>query len=234
MKVEVTPELINLYHQGKCTKEENEAVIDWLLDPESTDELRLPDGESEVIHENNIWKGISKEIKTPVIPLHRTIAYTWHRSHYFKVACVACIVFLIGAFSVGTSYLTNLSGSEITFDNLNGENTKIGQIANLSLTLSPSSRAETTTSLWGSATQIRFCGSLEVTNNSGQDMELVFRSDCKNTSYTLQKVMVAKGKSYLAMHYHLNTDEIIVVDKANMLNLPPVLVTQFIKDFKLI
>ena len=65
-------------------------------------------------------------------------------------------------------------------------------------------------------------------------MELVFRSDCKNTSYTLQKVMVAKGKSYLAMHYHLNTDEIIVVDKANMLNLPPVLVTQFIKDFKLI
>ena len=234
MRIEVTPELIALYHQGKCTREENEAVIDWLLDPESTDELQLPEGESEAVHETNIWKGISKEIKTSVIPLHRTIVHTWGRSNYFKVACVACIVFIIGAFSMGTAYINNLSNSEITFDNLNGENTKIGQIANLSLTLLPLSRAETTTSLWGGATQIRFCGSLEVTNNSDHDMELVFRSDCKNTSYTLQKVMVAKGKSYLAMHYRLNTDEIIVVDKANMLNLPPVLVTQFIKDFKLI
>lgn len=234
MKIEVTPELIALYHQGKCTKEENEAVIDWLLDPEFMDGLLLPEGESEAIHEERIWKGISKEIKTPVTPLHRTGARTWGRSYYFKVAVAACIAFIIGTFSLGTSYVNNLSGSEVTLDNLNGNSTKTGQIADLSLILSPLSRAETSTSLWGDATQIRFCGSLEVTNNSSRDMELVFRSDCKNTNYTLQKVMVAKGKSYLAMHYHLNTDEIIVVDKANMLNLPPVLVTQFIKDFKLI
>ena len=233
MKIEVTPELIALYHEGKCTSEENEAVVDWLLDPETADELHLPDSESEAVHKTRIWRGISKGMKTSVIPLHRFGTLYWLSTPYFKVACAACIILMIAAFSLARNYV-NLADSAVTFDNLGSDSTKMGNISNLSLILSPKSRAQTSTSLWGNATQIRFCGSLEVTNNSGHDMELVFRSDCKNTGYTLLKVMVAKGKSYLAMHYHLNTDEIIVVDKANMLNLPPFLVTQFIKDFKLI
>lgn len=234
MKIEVTPELIARYHQGKCTHEENEAVMEWLLDPESAEELQLPEGESDVTHKAIIWKGISKGMRTKTvllfpIPIFSTETVPLHS--YYRLAIAICLV--LGVIVSGNFYLKNLTKTTVELDNWNSDKAKITQVANLSFTLSPKSTVETNTSFWSQATQIRFCGTLEVTNNSEKDVELTFHSDCQKTMYTSQKVKVAKGKSYVAMHYHLNTDEIIVVDKARIQDLPPFLLTQIIKDFKI-
>lgn len=237
MKIEITPELIIRYHQGQCTQEEKEVVMEWLLDPEAEEKLNLPDGEPELIHKFAIWQGISTGVKKKgrSAPLLQVLTKEFSAFRPIaRLAIAASFLLFIASLVAGRFYPTRSIDGKVSLDNLAGRTAKNGKLASLSFTLSPQSKAEANTPTWTRAVQISFCGSLQVTNNSEKDVELVFSSGCKNTSYTLQKVTVAKGKSYLATHYRMETDEIIVVDKARILDLPPPLVSQFIKDFKLI
>ncbi|MCE6988074.1 hypothetical protein LZG72_03140 [Dyadobacter sp. CY323] len=237
MKIEITPELIIRYHQGQCTQEEKEVVVEWLLDPEAEENLHLPDGEPELIHKFEIWQGISNGVKKNARRgrLIRVLKKELYAIRPItRLAIAATVLLFVGSLAAGIYYPTRSVDGQVSLDNLAGNTAKNGKLASLSFTLSPQSKAEANIPAWTRAVQIRFCGSLQVTNNSENDVELVFSSGCKKTNYTLQKVTVAKGKSYLATHYRMETDEIIVVDKARILDLPPPLVSQFIKDFKLI
>lgn len=196
-KNQVTAELLRRYHAGACSEEERRVVVEWLLSPDPGQDLPALSAEEETRMEKELWQGMTirrNARSKPIGPL-----FWW-----MSAACLL-LFFYIGA--------VKSDNRQLALDNMKGAGTKTITSDGLVFRLGPKSSVEASTNFWGSAGSIRFCGSMEIINQSGRDIELVFNSTCKKSEYTRKRVICKSGKSYFALHHFLTQDEIIIVNR---------------------
>jgi hypothetical protein len=201
-RIIVTADLLHRYHLGGCTENERKAVVEWMLDGISDASAPVPPHNAQSDIENDIWKEIEKQRVVNVKP--GKITHDLFRYRRWGIA--ACLTLLIAlGFQVS-------DGKQLNIDNMKGEETKIIAQNGLVFRLAPKSSVEAQRSFWGTEGRIRFCGSMEIINETGRDINLIFNSTCKKSDYTLKKMTCKSGSSYIALHHFLTQDEIIIMN----------------------
>ncbi|WP_254560628.1 hypothetical protein [Dyadobacter diqingensis] len=215
--MKITAQILARYSDGTATSEEIWAVTLWLAseetesaasvfpDPESKEKVRL---EIEYVLDRHIALYQRKERRD----LKTTFA--WY-------AAAACLV--IG-FWINGFYQNSKPFSEeniTSYDNLLGENSKsFTTSSGLVFTLAPHSKVLANTNYSEQTSSIHFCGAMEITNRSGRDMKVVFSSDCKKSNNAKQIITCKEGKSYVALQHNMQKEEIIVVNRNRISDLP--------------
>lgn len=215
----VTAKLLKKYHAGECSDEECLLVQHWLEN--NNEGLAVPSGkidkESQI--KDQMWDNIASFIDEE--PLNRPLTLkSVNRLQPLRYLAAACLIFAAIFWGLRKD-LTSDGGETITvlsMDNLYGASSKKINNAGLAFTLTPKSKAETHTNLKNNSASVNFCGNILITNNSDQDIQIHFNTICQNASDSQKVVTCEKGKTYVAVHYKYNDDEIMIFDKADLAN----------------
>lgn len=212
----ITPQLLKRYHQGQCSSLERSFVEAWLAEQEDEQQAIFPLHENELDVKNQMWNSIStfmdEESDRTVERKKSNIGYL-----FFQYAAAACIVLaVVGWSTFRWSTVQNSESTELVMDNLKGAESKKINNAGLSFTLTPKSKAETKTDWASKSGEVNFCGNIVITNNSDEDIELRFNTSCQNSQNTQKTLKCEKGKTYVAIHFKFNKDEIMVFDKSEL------------------
>ncbi|MDQ1089190.1 hypothetical protein [Siphonobacter sp. SORGH_AS_1065] len=222
MSVVVNTSLLIRYHQGLCSGEEIEAVVEWLLNPEEEGLLTLPEGEFEPEHQAHIWHVIQEKLPSN----DSSFRLVQRINRYFPKALAACVAMITMGWCILTAIGT-LHSSRV-WTNASISELKTLETDGLTLTLSPQSKAQMQSSFWGKPTEIDFSGAVAITNRSDQEMQVIIHSP--NTS-EVKEIKISRGRSYVAMQYHFLSNEIIIVEKNRLLDLPAPLIAKVMHDF---
>lgn len=184
----ITSNLLEKYARNQCNAAEKAMVEHW---------LNFTDSESQIIVEvqkpelkQEIWNGIA--LKT--IHAKPKIAV---RSLYAAASVAACLLF--GLVSIH-HYRSELLGTDILVNNVNGQQVKRINIGSLSFLVEPGSQVNISTDFFGQANDIKFCGAVSVISDAASTMEFNIAtgtSGCKDTYE--DKVKLRKGQTFLAM-----------------------------------
>lgn len=221
--IRIDQALLQRFHRGECTPEECAAITDWMNSPEAATQMANEQKMSEI--EVRIWKNIEPR-KTG----GRGVQPLLTRRFYYGIA--AAILLL-----PGLGWLNGLKNIEKvvapTIYTLNSANQKNMEVSGLDFTLANNSNAVVVTPPAGGHGGISFCGAVQITNNSGADIEYVFESACKKSAFTRKKVTFHSGKTYIAVHNFYKTDEVIVIKKEHVIEFPDAISTEVMNEFNI-
>ena len=227
--MKVDKELIEKYHLGLCSAEEIEAVENWLLYDDSEEELLLPEGEGKLHHKNEIWAGLSAQIpeireQSKVVSLNDQLTPIFWRS-------IAAILFVGMAGTILwklTSYVNTKTIAEVKQNSIHTRQIVKDE---MNILLGKESKAEfNNPDHKGREGNINFCGTIRI--DPKQDMELTIQGTCEIESGSEEKISLKKGQTYIAVNYQFNEEnELIVVDQRNLINLPPMMQREIMKQF---
>ena len=224
--MQVTKELIEKYHNGECSPEEQLAVENWLMDDEEDEFLPLTETEKHK-HMTDMWAEISSVLpseKQPKIFSLKKIL----RSERLQIAAA---LFLVG-----------FGASVLMFSKNNTEKTGVIAVSNASdtsnknldqskytIALGPKSNVE----INSQTGMIDFCGAMMI--NAKQDMEFTIQGTCANPSDNSEKVTLKKGLNYIALNYASSPDanEVIIFEEGSMMGLPPLVMKQLMHQFNI-
>ncbi|TDE14451.1 hypothetical protein [Dyadobacter psychrotolerans] len=211
--MQITPELLKQYHLGACSDEERLLVETWLASNEDPATGIFPLHETEGQVKDFMWKHISSFVEDP----EKQTKFTPWKQHvrYATAACLVLGILSWSLYNIPSSLRTN-NITELVMDNLKGGENMRMDTSGLVFTLLPESKAETRTDWKSKSGVVNFCGNILITNNSDEDIELLFNTNCKNSRYTQKTLKCEKGKTYVAIHYKFNDDEIMVFDKSEL------------------
>ncbi len=227
----VNKELIEKYHLGLCSPEEEQRVENWLLE-EGIDEksLAFEAGEEHLLGEQ-MWKEIAADLslteqEPETIPLQ----------HFFsplikKAIAASLIAGLLGAGVFGWWH-EYVGKQPVVLSNYEETGSEKIQTHGLDIFLGPNSQANINASSYHRRGNIDFCGIIMI--NPNEDIELTLNATCKSFTNTQEKMTFKKGQKYIAVNYHFNTDnELIVVNERNIANLPTALQKEIMKQFNI-
>jgi len=215
--MKVTQQILLKYSEGSATKEEILAVETWLKSESvEADEALFPwdQNKRQVRSEIRSELGIRIILHQQKRNSHLKNAVTW----YVAAACT-----VIGLWGIGfyNNAHTNTENQTASFDNLNGKESKSFKTSDgLIFKLAAHSKVETNTNSADEISTVQFCGTMEITNRSGRDIQVIFSSTCKKSNNAKQVVTCKEGKSYVALQDHVRREEIIVVNRSRLGELP--------------
>lgn len=221
--MKISKELIEKYHEGKCTSEEKEAVEAWLLDDDSDTEslLPLPVGATEL--RDDMWK----EIAT-ALPQHEPIAkqaffnvYRWQVAAVFLIALTGFAVLYFNTKTAENELIVVNNTSETINKDLN-ENA-------YTISLGPKSNVE----INNESGRISFCGSMMI--NPKRDIEWTIHATCASPDDKSEKMILKKGQQYIALNYgtSANANEVLILPQGSLDGLPPLVQRQLMKQFNI-
>jgi len=224
--MKIDKELIEKYHLGLCSVEETKAVENWLLNDE-VEELLLPQNATKQELKNEIWTSISTQIpeiqkQDKVISLHNYLSPTfWQAIAATLLIGVALTIFWKYNGQVEIA-ITEVEQSKATVQQIVGNK--------MNILLGKESKAEFTLANTSVDGNIDFCGTIRI--DPKQDMELTIHGTCENNANSEEKMSLKKGQTYIAVNYQFNeANELIVVDERNLINLPPLMQREIMKQF---
>ena len=225
--MEVNKELIEKYHLNLCTLEEKAIVEAW-LDADESDDILLMSETGKSALKNDIWAGIEE-----ILPAtqEETKTVKLHAVSVFKQAVAASLIIgLIGL--LGALWVQSNSKSEpVSVNNAEAENETV-QISDMNVILTPQSHARISSSSYLHNGNIDFCGMILI--DPKKDFELTLKTNCTDPGHGVETVKLKKGQKYIAINYHFNSsNELIVVNQENLINLPPLLQRELIEKFKI-
>jgi hypothetical protein len=220
--ISVNKELLQKYYRGECTGEESAAIGRWMTETDGTMELTSEMKMMEI--EARIWKNIEPESNNP-----RFLNFRF--TNIFSYGIAASLLFALGF--AWFTFSENTSPVEPVVYQLNSNEQKTVEVSGLNFTLASNSNAVVSTSFRGKQGDISFCGAVQITNNSGADIEYVFESACKKSAYTRKQITFQSGETYIAVHNFYKTDEVIVMKKESLVEFPDAISSDLISEFSI-
>lgn len=210
----ITKELIERYHLGLCSEDEQEAVEAWLLEgDEESEELTSPDKEELLQEKKEIWANLTEQIPSFSPSVKRVFLFDYVTPN--QMAAAASFLFLLGIgflfYQMQNTPKEVASTAKVPFPH---------QISakELDIVLGEKSKAHFVAA--GANSSIDFCGTILI--QPKQDVELTVQGTCPNPSGIQEKRMLKKGQNYVAVNYRSEqTSELIVVEEGDLINLPP-------------
>lgn len=220
--ISVNKELLQKFHRGACTDEECAAIECWMLENEADVSFAAESKMMEV--EDRIWKNIEPANKTI-----RISGSVFNRIFSYGIAAALLFALGFGWLVLGKNNRMN----EPVVYQLNSNSQKTFEVSGLNFTLGNNSNAVVSTCSLGKQGDISFCGAVQITNNSGSDIEYVFESACKKSAYTRKQITFQSGETYIAVHNFYKTDEVIVMKKESLIEFPDAISSDVISEFSI-
>lgn len=204
--MKITNELLRKYSNNELTGSERAVVELWL-------ETSKPEGQEMVFRAGaNAGGDMFQAVRERI-----TLADTRRQRsrQLWRYAAAACLT--LGMIGIGWYQNAIVSAdNQLSLDNLSGQHTKdFNSESGLVFRLSAHSKAHA--SLTNTINSISFCGAMEVTNRSTKDIRIVFSSTCKTRGIAEHTITCKPGKSYVALHDPMEENEIIIINR-NMVN----------------
>ncbi|MFD2284615.1 hypothetical protein GJU39_02900 [Pedobacter petrophilus] len=206
----ISKEALEHYHQGACTPAERKAVEEWLLST-SADDLLLPPGEDKYVHKAEMWNNIrSVTDETETTKSKSSSYYVWKGA--IAASMVICMLAAAAYFllqqKVELLSLNNNSAYAVKQVNSIGYDVSVGP--------------NTIASINDGRGIIYLNGSVLILAN--KDVQLVLEG-------TKTKISLKKGQSYIIFKNKTGSESIIVVNKQDVFDLPPLMQRQITKHF---
>ncbi|MCE7060707.1 hypothetical protein [Dyadobacter sp. CY343] len=216
----VSKELIERYHAGLCTQEEQLAVEEWLLSDEPDELFVLPEGKEKRGLRAEMWEEIAD-----VFPEKKSYQHIFFHSFWRQAAAVV----LLGITGV---LLYNVNNKQVTADIIiiNNESTSINkdlQAGNFHVSLAPKSNIE----IDSNTGRIDFCGAMMI--NPKMDVEYTIQGTCPDQMEQSGKMKLKKGLNYIALNYAGpgKDPELLVLEEKSLMGLPPLMKRQLMHQF---
>lgn len=223
----ISKELIEKYHRGTCTPDQEKLIEEWLLS-DDFDENTFPVHVDKPRIQTEMWDEISA-----ILPSKEKQKKEFDLKTYFKPVWwqVAAAVILIG-----------MIGSVLFYQKYPSENQEIVVMNNTSETLNKNLRSGNYTISVGPRSNVEinnqtgmidFCGAMMI--NVKQDVEFTIQGTCAHPSDNSEKITLKKGLNYIALNYRSTPDanEVIIVEEGSMMGLPPLVMKQLMHQFKI-
>ncbi len=223
----ISKELIEKYHRGICTPEEEKLVEDWLL-ADTFDENTFPVNTDKLAIQDEMWDHISA-----VLPANEKEPKVFDLKAFFKPLwrqAAAAVIFM------------GMIGTTLFYQQYPYENQDIVVLNNTSATLNKNLRSGNYTISVGPRSNVEinnqtgmidFCGAMMI--NVRQDVEFTIQGTCAHPSDNSEKIILKKGLNYIALNYRSTPDanEVIIVEEGSMMGLPPLVMKQLMHQFKI-
>lgn len=220
----ISKELIEKYHDGLCTPDEKHAVEEWLFSDEAEEELQLPDDQSRMQLQEEIWNGIANDV--PVAKSRRNV---FALNSYLGQA--AAIILLVGTVAVAWFGLQNspVRNNMIVVNNASDAVNKDIQSNDYDISIGPESNVE----INNETGSIDFCGTMMI--NPKQDIEFTLHGTCASQNENSSKITLKKGLNYIALNYRSSgqADEVIILEEGSLMGLPPIMKRKLMHQFNI-
>ncbi|WP_442590884.1 hypothetical protein ACSBL2_06595 [Pedobacter sp. AW31-3R] len=80
---------------------------------------------------------------------------------------------------------------------------------------------------------VHFSGALMLSNTANEDQYIEVSTDRNQKDSSTRKMCIRKGKSYLLGYFSANHDELVLIDKQSMVDIPPALALNMRQSFNL-
>jgi hypothetical protein len=206
-------ELLKKYGKRQFTAQEREALDSWLNSTEvSAEETYFPAYENKQEVEAALLSGIRSKIAARENKWYRTTQWVPYLS-------AACLVLLLWGIQFLPAYQSDAKLTEAVLDNGQGKVSKDFRTeSGLIFRLSARSTAQASTDVLKSTSNVSFTGAMEVTNTTDKEIRIVFTSTGKEVS--TRAILCKPGKSYVALQDPMEENEIIIISRSLMNELP--------------
>ncbi len=211
----INKEMVQRYYAGTATSQERELIERWLAEDEPEDTC-LPEKQLQHI-EARIWRRISPKSAGSGIRL-RYVAW---------LGAAASIIFILGLLywvsGLDDPKMYRLGGSSPNSLDLHGLNFRLLGKGDATLTAENGKEVA----------DLNFCGAVEIVNNSDSDIDYMLTSTCTKSTYTRKNITLKKGKTYIAMHNHYHTDEVVILRKEHLIEFPDMVPNELRADLSI-
>ena len=217
--MKITPELLEKFANGSCSKEEKKFVEQWLnmgLDVESEKNARL----FKPRHEK-VWNRVKTNIlqnQTKVISLKR---------NFLQISAAACIAILVLS-SIAYTIFVSTSVDEKYSAIKDTEGSIV--LSGMDLKVFKGSEVLADYNHETEFLSLSLEGEVELTNNAGCDIEMEVNYPSNGNLKKLEKVRLQNGYTYLICRFDKHKfDEILVLDVNKTGGLSPFLVQKIVE-----
>lgn len=216
--MKINSELIEKYHDGKCTSAERELVEEWLFAEDSFEELDLPAAENKVEHKSVIWNSIEASIaEESTLKKQKGLVFILRK---YSVAAS----FIIGLLGVAVYHFVyknpRPSSQLISIDNTAMLNVRHIDSDQGDISVGPYTIAK----INYEAGTVDLAGSMLISPT--RDIQLTFKGSD-------EKVIFKTGQTYIILNSKAVNERLVVVNERNLMDLPPVLQKQIINHFSI-
>jgi len=222
--MKISKELIEKYHNGRCSPAEIKAVEAWLFDDQFNVEppLPLPIGESKTQLQDDMWE----EIAT-VLPSRQKRGINFFATSFWWQAAAVFLVALAGV----AFYRINLDRADrvIVVNNVSETTNQDLQESAYSLSVGPKSNVE----INQETGRIEFCGAVLI--NPKRDIELTIQGRCARPDKATERLTLKKGQHYIALNYGNASDanEVVILSQGSLSGLPPLMQRNLMMQFNI-
>lgn len=207
----VDKDLLKRFHQDDCSPEERQRVLAWLETDDEDEEGLLLEEVPTLELEERIWKNINPE-KIRRLNTRRFIALGGMAASLLLISSFFLFRYPQRDADLKTYIVGGDRGNTIELGGL-----KFRTVGNSNATVS--SDHDTRTG------KLTFCGVIEISNETGADVNYTVRYACQANGHGLQKVVLKKGGSYVAMKGNDNEKQLIIMRKERLYEFPDALPT---------
>lgn len=217
--MKITPELLEKFANGHCSEEEISHIQQWLSQENETD---TSDGHELI--KKKVWSNLLRSN-----PGLREIGNNWGAA---KLMRYAAAVTLLGGVGMAIALKFNpVDGEYITIKNK--QTHLISQtVSKYELTLGKHTYIHFKENAWRKKIDVGICGDMKLVNNSGDEVKLNLHDLCGSGQDDIQLTLY-NGKSYLAIQLDFNGNEMLVVDRDRVYDLPPRIQGKIKKTFSI-
>jgi hypothetical protein len=245
LAMKIDKELLEKYHRNQCTAEESDAVEEWLFSEDSEEVLQLPATELKSVHKLEMWDEIAKILPAATLGTsgHQTppaIDNTSAELNTFSAQPKLLrpakrtlkMAFWSGA--IAASLVTGILVTAVyRFNAKPASATEVVDVNNTSPEKVRHFTSSGYTIAIGTNTSARIDNLTGVVDLSGsilispkKDVKLSFDGSA-------EKVLFKKGQTYILLKGKDGKDKILIVDRKNLMDLPPVLQKQITHEFNI-
>jgi|GEM_PF-2677389 len=217
--MKIDHKLLEKYHLGLCTTEEEAAIMAWLDSNNSDEELDWPVEHKQAIGQG-MWENIAEHIDSSpeVTPF-------FSRKLYRRITRYAAAACLVLGVIYGERILCDLgyNRTEMSYDN--SRNTGLRQVrtAGIAVTLLPESRLKLATNLCRTKSEVVFCGSALLENRREHEVRLAVLASCNDSPIPAKSFVLKPETKYAVFQHEFREKETYVVNDNEIHHLPPVL-----------
>lgn len=217
--MKVTKELIEKYHKGLCTPEEQKRVEAWLLDDTPDTENNWPNELNQTSSgvQEEIWQQLSDDLfPTQKQPFLFILKKNW------QIAATILVLFGL-AFYFTPSFKPGITTAH---NPSTLENKEIRQ-RQYSISLAPQSNI----SIDEKNGEIDFCGTIRI--NPKKDINFVIRDACAQSGKQARTIELKKGNNYFALNLGVDQEnkKVVIIHEEALGGLPPLVQRQLARQF---
>lgn len=217
----MNPELLKKCLSGNASEEELEIYSKWMEgDDDEADAEEIITGDIPVSSE--VWARIkAQNLKHDHSQLYK------NRAFKLSVAASLLAVFYFFGFQysapVGRQLVFHYDQSKPLLEKeFDGLRIRLGQNGKVKMAQQRNELLD-----------ISFSGNMMLSNTTSDDKEILVVSKSTGGQVTSKRLNLRKGRSYLLGHYLFKTDELVVTENRDLMNMPPALAMNMKRDFNL-